>query len=286
MTHQKPLLPENVTAVYNDYKEPLKPVEGGFGYMGTLAENEEHTHIQCHICGLFLKSLGTHLKGTHNISASQYKERFGFAQTIGLVSRESKAKYQRNAVIQFAPERSTKALVEWRKNLKKNGQVVKRGKPSLEWRNRKGLCPDQVLERILELKKRLGRVPSQQEFKRYYKGRYFSSIILQHGSYQKAVNKLGLQTAGQLRRLNPDKLLADLAYFHETQGRIPMTKDFKNSGLLRPYTTYISVFGTLNNARLEAGLDAIVPLGFGRFVQMTPQEYSDYKTGKRKGVTR
>lgn len=43
--------------------------------------------------------------------------------------------------------------------------------------------------------------------------------------------------------------------------------------------TYIARFGTLNNARIEAGLNAVIPMPFGQIVELTPDQYREYKAG-------
>ena len=62
-----------------------------------------------------------------------------------------------------------------------------------------------------------------------------------------------------------------------------MTSDF-NRGLLRDRGVYNREFGSLNNARVEAGLNAILPMPFGQHIELTPEQYFQYKeTGKIPG---
>lgn len=273
------LSPETVTLLYEDYKEPLRAVEPekGFGYMGTLAMNEERTHVQCHICGNLYKSVGGHLR-LHRISSEDYRKEFGLGITTALIGEEYRLERQRSAVKNLGGKGLPKHLEGFNAKFK-SGEIKRKGHvPSLEWRNRKGLCPDQVLEKILDLKEKLGHVPSQEEFIAEHKGRYLASIKFQHGSWIKAVHKLGLQSADELRRVNTAKLIDDLRDFYERNGRIPMTSDF-NRGLLRDKTVYIRKFGSLNNARLEAGMNAVIPMPFGQILELTPEEYFKYKSG-------
>lgn len=150
----------------------------------------------------------------------------------------------------------------------------------LEKRNKLGLCPDQVLEKIRELADKLGHTPSLIEFNTEYKGRYTGSINFQHGSYLNAVAKLGLKSAKEVKEHTSQELLENLVEFFDKYGRIPMTTDFNRGLLGAARGTYIARFGTLNNARIEAGLNAILPLPFGQKVEMSPEQYLEYKAGQ------
>jgi len=167
-------------------------------------------------------------------------------------------------------------------NRLKSGEqkMAKKGDYSLEWRNKKGLCPDQVLEKILDLKEKIGHVPSYEEFYTEYNGRFLHSIKYLHGSWSEAVRKLGEKTREDLRRHSGEDLIEELQNFKLRYDRIPMTSDF-NRGLLTNKGTFIRKFGTLNNARIAAGMNAVVPLGgkFGNYKELEPDEYAKYLEG-------
>lgn len=164
--------------------------------------------------------------------------------------------------------------------LLKHHHGQRRNGMSLEERNKRGLCPDQVLEKIKEASELLGRTVGYEEFKEMHKGRYISSIKYLHGSWSAAVRKAGFMTRDELRHPNREKLIQDLIDFYDMHGRIPMTSDF-NRGLLRDKTVYIRVFGTLNNARIEAGMDAVLPMPFGRIKLVPAEDYVNYKTQRQ-----
>jgi hypothetical protein len=69
--------PTAVKPIYIDYKEPLRPIEDGFGYMGTLATNDDRSLIQCHICGHYFGNLVMHVWSKHQMRSRAYKEKFG-----------------------------------------------------------------------------------------------------------------------------------------------------------------------------------------------------------------
>ena len=55
---------------------------------GTIAY-DERCYVVCHICGKAYKRLGSHVKGTHNMSIKEYKERFGLCNN----SKTTEANY-------------------------------------------------------------------------------------------------------------------------------------------------------------------------------------------------
>lgn len=265
----------NPILLYENYKEPLRPIDGGFGFYGTLAMTRDKAAVQCHICGRLFSMLGPHLWRSHQLKATAYRETYQLDKGTSLISDELRRKKQMNVV-----NRQNFGIVPLAAY---NQEIAQGSRPtpatghgySLEHRNKRGLCPDQVLEKIRELGLELKRAPTYKEFETAYNGRYISSIKYLHGSYTAAVRKLGWQTAGDLRYTSKDKLIAELQTFHAQYGRIPMTSDFKR-GLLRPLQTYIRHFGTLNMARIEAGMNAVLPLARGSSVELTPDQYMDY----------
>lgn len=271
---------ESTILLYEDYKEPLKAVEKGkgFGYMGTLALSADRQYIQCHICGDLYASLGGHLTARHKTNAEEYKKEFGLSVGTALVGDKYREMRQQKVLNQVNKGNGLPEHLIGYNDKRKSGELKREhgSRLSLEWRNKKGLCPEQVLEKILDLKEILGKTPSADEFNERYKGRYMASIVYQHASWVKAVKKLGMKTRDELRHPDREQLLEDLQNFHRMHNRIPMTSDF-NRGMLRDKTVYIRQFGTLNDARIEAGLNAVLPLNFGQIKEVTPEEYFRYK---------
>src|SRR5579859_1821499 len=80
---RKPDYPKTTTA---GYKEPMIPVEDGFGFYGAITATKDNKHIQCHECGYFFQNLATHVNQGHKMSTKDYKEKFGLRLKDGLVS--------------------------------------------------------------------------------------------------------------------------------------------------------------------------------------------------------
>jgi hypothetical protein len=271
--------------LYENYKEPLKQIEKakGYGYYGTVAMTADKELVQCHICGHLYPNVGLHIR-KHKISAERYKEVYKLAAQTALISEPVRRMYQEKVVAKLANKGK---LPPWLKEynekvqrgeVKHPGSKRKEGGMSLEKRNELGMCPDQVLEKIKDLADKLGKPPSSTEFIEEYHYRFYHSITFQHGSWEKAVKKACGMTRDELRHPDKERLLQELLDFHEANKRIPMTSDF-NRGMLRDRGVYIRTFGSLNNARIEAGLNAVLPLPFGQKIELTPEQYAEYKAG-------
>lgn len=275
---------EGYTLIYENYKEPLKPLpkQAGYGYYGTLAQTSDREFIQCHICGMLFSNLSLHLRN-HKISPTAYKEKFQLMKSSTLASDVVLSKMQMQSVTKkLGNTELPEHLAEYNRKVQ-SGEIqhapdFDRNTWSLERRNKEGLCPDQVLEKIKELAVILGHTPSADEFIKHYHHKYYSSILYQHGSYLNAVKKAKLVSAQEIKQPSNERLLSDLVKFHEKYKRIPMKADFQR-GILYPRQMYWRRFGSINNARVEAGLSAIMPLPFGQRYEMTPDEYVKYKKG-------
>lgn len=277
--------PKGYDLIYENYKEPLKkiPKADGFGYYGTVATTADKELVQCHLCGNLFKSLGVHI-AKHNLTARTYKEKYGLGLRTALIGDATREKMQRNTVKIYDGK-----LPEHLRKYNEAGQPnATRGKGSksaetsgwtLERRNKEGLCPDQVIEKIKEAAEKLGHTPSYDEFKVFYHTRYVASIRYLHGNYLNAVKKARLISAKELKEPSNETILRYLVEFKEEHGHIPMTSDFKRGLLPVPRQMYNRRFGNLNNARLEAGLNAVLPMPFGQIIEVNAEQYAAYKNG-------
>lgn len=275
---------EGQTLLYEHYKDPLQPIEKGkgFGFYGTVALTDDKTLVQCHICGNLFPSVGQHLR-KHKVSAERYKVMFKLAAQTALISEPVRQMYQEKVVSKLKGKGLPTWLDEYNKKvqsgeIKHIGTKRKEGGMSLERRNELGICPDQVLEKIKDVADAIGGPPSIEDFQKVHGGRYMGTITYLHGSWSAAVKKACGMTRDELRIPDNSRLIEDLQAFYYKHKRIPMTSDF-NRGMLRNRGIYISRFGSLNNARIEAGLNAVLPMPFGQVVELTPEQYIEYKRG-------
>lgn len=268
---KKPILKsiEGEDLIFYNYKEPLKPVEKGYGYYGVILSTDGGERIQCHICGKTYEELNAHVRQAHSMNTKDYKEKYKLAYLTVLISEKRRIARQKamfkwfhsqtKEQKEFFKKRQREAFLEYLEN-----RHLKREQPklTLESKNKRGTCPDQLLARIKEVSDKLGRSPSKEDFISYYgHKKYWRAILYTFGSWVKAKEMLGYSRligggnnkAGIPNQYTDEELLEYLKKFYENNGRIPMTSDCKR-GLLPDYKTYASRFGSLPIAREMAGL--------------------------------
>jgi len=267
----------NATLVLVNYKEPLIEVEKGFGYLGALRMTQDGTLMECHVCGQLYKDVGRHVNNAHNITATQYREKFQLARTTALVSEAEREARKRRTVNFFASltydqkqkhrEKSNKNLREF---LKKRGAPNK-FKISLETKNKRGSCPDQIADQIRKCSDAIGHAPSKGEFMDWSGStRYVGLARTTFGGWRKAVEYAGLKPKQKyvhpvgrtIRRRSEDELLELLSLFYQETGRVPTHTDFKR-GLLPNAQIYKRKFGSIPNARRLAGITEVPPGRWG-----------------------
>lgn len=255
------------TLVLGPYKEPLRKVEGGYGYQGALTFNVLG-QVQCHECGDLLDNLASHVYQMHKISAAQYREKYQLSKRTRLISerfreekknkhlaylqtlsRDERDKYRARALQRMAEVNELRKKQSW-----------KRADTSLEHKNKLGICPDQLLNIIRKGYEYYGHVPTYREFERLYGYRYHEPIRLTFGSYTLAVAKAGYEypirkggaTKGVPRpKYEDEELLEALSIFYTVHGRIPTASDCKR-GLLPSYDAYKRRWGGFPEARRKA----------------------------------
>jgi hypothetical protein len=254
---------------FTNYKEPLREVKEGYGYLGTLGIRTDDGKLQCHICGECFDNLAAHTSRTHGVSKREYKRKFKIAGSTRLVSDKVRLKLSKNTPLnglkkmhssKLAKEKARKATVQ-------NNKSRKGKRESLEIRNKKGSCPDQLIQKILDLKKKLGKTPSIKEFKKEYGSTLAYNIYQTYGSYPNAIRFAGLKQAVRPKakpKYTESELLAYIKQFYEVHGRTPREVDF-STYKMPSKETYRSRFGSINKARFLAG--APVLEGIGRYAK-------------------
>lgn len=259
----------NTELTFLHYKEPLLPIPTGkgFGYYGAVLMNKDMSKIQCHVCGELYFELGTHLRMTHGMPVEEYKDEYQLSRQTALCS-ETRREARRTQFVTFlekVPEkerqRFKQALIE---GSKKGHEVHPHGKITLETKNKRGTCPDQILEKVRESISTLGVTPSVEEFAEYCNSyRYVNLIKRTYGSWSNALKMIGLEPKGTKenrgapRRYSEEQLLEHLRIFTQEHGRIPSSTDIRRR-MLPDYTTYVYRFGSVETARQLAGVYEMV----------------------------
>ncbi len=114
------------------YKEPLREVPSsvGYGYYGALLGTLNGSTIQCHLCGELYRDLSMHLRGTHKMKVTEYREKFQLARQTALISEEIR---QTRKI----------ATLKWQANLTVDERLEfkrKREAGFLKWKRKTLLC--------------------------------------------------------------------------------------------------------------------------------------------------
>lgn len=174
--------PSGNVAFYN-YKEPLMPYEGGYGFIGALVFDSETDQVQCHMCGAWFKYLPPHITKEHNMRANQYKDLVGLNQTTALISETMRASLIAGGL--------DKRLQNLRKGGKKTpeqrakiGATLRKFTPEMQ--NLRNTCPAQLLERLRNKYIELGRTPSEKQMS------CREAILRVYGTYREACKLAGI----------------------------------------------------------------------------------------------
>ena len=147
--------------IIGKYIPPFEENETGFGFKGVALEDKETGQLECCICGKWFKNLACHLR-SHKITASEYKKRFGLLQSTALKSRKMRLK--QSEVMSDMRRKHKKHRMRFGKNNIWAGN--RKGKPKAdESKNKYGVCDLQIMEKVIELQKELGKTPTLIELK-------------------------------------------------------------------------------------------------------------------------
>lgn len=265
---------KNNNLTLKNYKYPLKavPKKQGFGYYGAIIVTLDGSGIQCHICGKLFTRLGLHSYQSHKLTASEYKEKFQLSPQTALISEVERNRLKDATIVwrEKMKEKYGEDYITHFREISKKGAInsAKKSKDttwteSLENKNKKGTCPDQLLDKIHEVAKKVGHTPSLNDFIRETDGqRYKHLIFATFGSWKNALRmaklqpKMVIQNGGK-RNYTDEILIEYLEIFAQENNRIPTSTDCKR-GLIPFEETYRRHFGSLPKAREKADLDRFI----------------------------
>ena len=249
---------------YLNYKEPLREVEDGYGYIGTLAQTEDGEKVQCHICGELFYNLGSHIHSTHGMKAKEYREKFQLNKRTPLCSDKASEEYKKRAMAIWNNLSPDEQLAKIESMKQAAAQATKVGRTwTLEELNKYGMCPDQLVDKIRMLGEELGRSPTAQDFSAKHNHRFMSVIVRTFGSWNNAKELAGYeplkpgtksgQKVEKLRKFSDDELLEYFRLFYKEHGTPPTSSDWKRY-YLPDYHSYLKRWGSIKAARKAAGI--------------------------------
>ena len=245
-------LDTNIETVFK-VELPVNSVENGFGYIGVLLRNKDTDLIQCHLCGRWFNSLSQHIFSSHKIPVIDYKKKFGLPLSFPLISRSLSSKHHQRAM--------TPKNIEHLKNIRsKTGKLVSTCKRKKfmkyatnceAYKNKFGLCDEQILRRYLMVTDIVGAEVGMRTLKKYDPA--LEGAINRRGGISEFKKKNGFTVIKKHPIRNDDEILSIIRKEYKTIGHVPTSKHFKRPGSIS-LKTIINRFGSYRRALEMAGL--------------------------------
>lgn len=253
------------------YKDPMQKVDNGFGYYGALTQTNDGEFVQCHICGYYFASLGAHVRTNHGINPRDYKLTYGLRITEGMLSpvqlkkaQDNYNKYAHKTRAEFAAMSKMAGI-----SIKAKGYQAGGNQWTAQSRNEKGNCKEQTLAKIKSLGERMGGYPTMSRFLIEYGKGQQSVVNYWFGSWDNALKIAGFKTYREKQEADRQnyalQTLGKIRDFFDQHGRTPLFSDFRGSSDMPDPTTIMRNYGTLNEARKQAGVPQLIHKGLGRW---------------------
>ena len=175
--------------IVGKYIPPFEENETGFGFKGVVVEDKNTEELECCICGKWFQNIPTHLR-THNITSPDYKRKFGLLQSTALKSHKMRLKH--SAVMIKMRNSDEKHRWKFQRNNIFAGNR-KGMKKAVESKNKHGVCDLQIMEKVIELQKELGKTPTLVDLKNRYGYAFISHLYKRYSSYVSYCNHIGFE---------------------------------------------------------------------------------------------
>ena len=175
--------------IIGKYIPPFEKNDIGFGFKGVILEDHASGKIQCYSCGKWFENLSTHIFFAHQLTASDYKRKFGLLQSTALKSK--KMRLDQSKVMIKMRKSDAKHRYKFEKNNVFAGN--RKDKPkAVESQNKFGVCDLQIMERLTDLAKDLKKTPTLIDIKERYGDGLIAIMSKRYGSYIKYCKDIGL----------------------------------------------------------------------------------------------
>lgn len=181
-------------------KGALIPNDNGIGFKGVKIQSENREVTQCYKCGKWYKNLNSHILRAHKMDIDEYKQEFGFNAHENLLPdaitmKLSDLMTKRITSGDIVPSRNHQISRYRNKNIDHSRHYEKS-----EYQNKKGTCPLQLKEALVNYIHRFKRLPSGKGAKvnRFEK---YQTLERRFGSFNNALKAYGLPTRHKMGAL-------------------------------------------------------------------------------------
>lgn len=259
------------------YKEPLQEVEDGYGFYGAIRATNDGELIQCHMCGFYYAHLSSHVLNKHKVNVRDYKLKYGLRINDGLVSEKERQRKQDtyNKFARKTPAEMRAMSRRARASIKKKGVKLGGQGWNAQTRNEKGMCRDQTAAKIKAVAEANDGVPTQKQFLQMFGTGQISVVNYWFGSWREALAELGYthftEALARRREEERENTIDGINRFYSLYGRTPQSADFEEKTWLPNAKRVGVLFGSLNEARREAGVPLLIQKG-RTWVEVHPDE--------------
>lgn len=225
---------------------------------GVLIERDGK--VVCFECGKWVNSIGTHCHA-HNMTAREYKKKFGFNVSAGLCSKETSKRLSARPNVNRDSEHYKKTLGNfvkkndpWNKGKKYKVGTIQRQNGT---GNKGGLCIEQVKQRLSLVAAKFGNSFSETQARQvdWYLVEWAQKRF---GSWNKMKDQLGYEKNHRHGKKEQANLIFDLREYVEDNGNLPFIRNGKNNdGFPHSYITYKNHFGSIKKAWEVVGIEKV-----------------------------
>jgi hypothetical protein len=202
---------------------PFMPNAGEFGYMGVVMWEPISDKLQCNICGELFEHLSRHVFQKHQITSTQYKERYGLHKSTPLVSKSISDKLTQHAKKEYIQHKESGKNDAFIKQAGVGAAKGQRAKPfSVQEMNVYATCPLQIDTRFDNAMAEVGETPTIRQLS----PSLWAAIQRRFGTYKNYL-KLRKIKPKRMYNLTKEDIFKALDTFHETYNDYPVLDDIR-----------------------------------------------------------
>ena len=219
----------------------------GKSFFGVLEYNTRTDRLRCHVCGQWQRHLASHIYHHHHLSAREYKTRHGLNLSTALIGERTRRLKSQSSIerIWNRPE----IMAQIRSAARHSGPP--RGIRS-ELRNRREICPEQLMDRLMEIAdENGGRLPLKEMYgRKIYRATVFRAFNLRDMRSVRTLVSVAREDGPTGKKL----LVEAVRDFYARYGDLPRNSDSGRS-FLYSFDLLRSRFGTVGAAFRAAGFE-------------------------------
>lgn len=233
---------------------PFSKLKDGHGFLGVLLRDTKEDKLQCHICGIWSRFLGLHIK-KHKLNSEEYRRRFELPVTFPLCAKAISARHSElsSTEKQLAILRRNRKNGCYKKKKKNMSRVMRYAKSNAAHKNKHGACDEQIEQRYLTVCDIVGKEASQRDLAKHDDS-LRGLIYRRFGTINKMRVHYAMQSNPRVAPHGRIKMIAALRAYADKNGHHPRPKHFVRSVDGAPTAQAIrNEFGSWRRALLAAG---------------------------------